>query len=88
MPAVERPVMTQEQATALVAAAVTRFGQPNPPCAEIVDKLGIALPIAFPKLDKAAVPGLTVYGRCAQSVKRWRASIRVSRCSSTCRTRW
>ncbi|MGE0396245.1 MAG: tol-pal system YbgF family protein [Kofleriaceae bacterium] len=78
MPAVEKPVMTPEQAMALVNEAVTRFGQPNPPCAEIVDKLGFALPIAFPKLDKTAIPGLTVYGRCAQAVKRWRASIRAA----------
>ena len=79
MPAVERPVMTEEQAAEVVAGAVKAFGEPNPPCAAIVDRLGVAIPIAFhKKLDQAAIPALRAYGKCAQTIKKWRASIRAA----------
>ena len=77
---VERPVMTEEQAGAIITEAVTAFGQPNAPCEAIVDRLGVAIPIAFAKkFDKSAIPALTAYGKCAQRIKKWRASIRAAR---------
>jgi tetratricopeptide (TPR) repeat protein len=78
MPVAQQPQLTMEQAQQIIDAAVAREAQPNPPCDEIVAKLGVAIPIAITKLDAKAIPPLRAYGKCAQKTKRWRASIRAA----------